>query len=406
MFLLVLCLIGVSNAVDRNIVSVLLEPIKREFGASDAMMGLLSGLSFAAFYATLGVPIARWADRGDRRQIISLSLAVWSVMTVLCGFCRTFLGLIVARFGVGAGEAGAVPCAQSLIAEYYPPASRTRALGLFTAAQSIGFAVGLGVGGVVAQTFGWRAAFIALGLSGTALVPVTRFVLSEPRRDRSYSRPPKESLSGALRILIKKRAYRYILAAIVVYYFMAYGTLAFIASLMIRAYGETVGQAGLVFGAVTTAGATVGAIVGGLAAERLALGDLRWLARLPGLGLLVALPLYCGALLSRELRTMALILLLGTTVLGAVVPVMFSALHVVCGSSRRALSVASAFFLVNFLGIGLGPVVSGLLSDSLSRSLGAADGLRYALVVLTTALAPAGYLMLRAVEHLESDAEE
>jgi predicted MFS family arabinose efflux permease len=407
-FLFVLCLIGVCNSLDRNIIGVLIEPIKVEFRVSDTLLGLLSGLSFAAFYATLGIPIARWADRGDRTKVISLSLLVWSVMTALCGLANTFSGLTIARFGVGAGEAGSIPAAQSLIADYYPPAGRARAIGIFTAAQSIGFAIGLGLGGVVAQAFGWRTAFIMVGVAGLALVPATYSVLKEPRRSAGASEHTHEAEStiSALRVLLKKRTYRYILSAIVVYYVMAYGALAFVVSLMIRAHGESIARAGLIFGGITTVGSAVGAIIGGALADRFARRDIRWLARFPGWGLITALPLYEIALDSVTLWTMVPVLLLATTVLAAVVPAMFSALHVVCGSRRRALSVASAFFLVNLVGIGLGPMLSGLLSDHLSPIFGAAGGLRYALMIVTTALLPASYLMLCAARSLKVDAED
>jgi MFS family permease len=140
-YLLVLFLVGTSNYVDRNIIGVLLEPIKREFGVSDTMLGLLSGLSFALFYATLGIPVARWADRGDRRFIITISLTVWSLMTVLCGMAQNFWQLALARVGVGMGEAGAIPPAQSLIADYYPPDRRAKAIGIYMMCSMAGYVI-------------------------------------------------------------------------------------------------------------------------------------------------------------------------------------------------------------------------------------------------------------------------
>ena len=164
-FSFVLFLVGTSNYVDRNIIGVLLEPIKKEFLVSDTMLGVLSGISFALFYATLGIPIARWADRGDRKLVITLCLGIWCAMTALCGLASTFWQLVAVRFGVGAGEAGAIPPAQSLLADYYPPTQRARAIGFFSMSSSAGYAIGLIFGGYVAQHYGWRAAFLSVGLS-------------------------------------------------------------------------------------------------------------------------------------------------------------------------------------------------------------------------------------------------
>ena len=171
-FLGALFLVGSSNNIDRNILGVLLPLIKSEFHASDTELGLLSGVVFGFFYATLGVPIARWADRGNRAHILSFSLVVWSAMTTLCGFAQSFWQLALARIGVGAGEAGALPPAQSLIADYFPPEKRAGAMSIFNMSAAMGYAGGLILGGYVAQHFGWRSAFIVVGLAGVAMGPL------------------------------------------------------------------------------------------------------------------------------------------------------------------------------------------------------------------------------------------
>src|ERR1700687_414023 len=252
-FLVVIFLVTMSNYVDKNVIGVLLEPIKNEFHVSDTLLGLLSGISFALFYATLGIPVARWADRGDRKLIITLSLAIWSLMTALCGMATTFWLLVLARFGVGAGEAGAIPPAQSLIADYYPPARRAWAIGISVVAASAGYILGLVLGGYIAQHYGLRPAFITFGLAGFLIVPLTHFVLKEPRHLPEFRilAEAGESIATALRLLFAKPAYRYVLAGIVIYFLMAYGAFVFLVSAMIRIHGVTVGEAGAIFGGVS-----------------------------------------------------------------------------------------------------------------------------------------------------------
>jgi MFS family permease len=407
-FLLVLFLIGTCNFVDRNVIGVLFEQIKAEFQASDTVLGLLSGLSVALFYATLGIPVARWADRGDRKRVIAVSVSIWSVMTVLCGFASSFWQLLVARFGVGAGEAGAVPPAQSLIADYYSPTERARAIGIFMMSGSAGYALGLILGGWIAQHYGWRAVFVFFGVLGLALAPLAHFKLNEPRRDAPPVPSSSESESGiaACRALFAKPAYRLLVAGIVVYYVMAYGAFVFIVSHMIRAHGLSVAQAGALVGVISAAAAIVGSYGGGALADRLAARDITWLPRFAGWAMIAAIPLYEVALGASTLHAMVPALVLAVIVHSAVVPPAFSAVHAVCGSKRRALAVAVVFFFANLIGLGLGPILSGALSDAFGAVYGSADGLRYALMVMMSVLLPAGWLMLRAARTFSSGAED
>ena len=180
-FLTVLFLVSTSNVVDRQIVTVLLEPIKAEFGVSDTMLGLLSGLAFALFYVTLGIPIARLADSKNRKLIVGTAITVWSIMTALCGAAQSFFQLALARVGVGAGEAGAVPPSQSLLADYFPPERRSLALAVFFLSAAAGNVLGLIVGGQVADAYGWRWTFVIFGLPGLLLALIVWVVLDEPR---------------------------------------------------------------------------------------------------------------------------------------------------------------------------------------------------------------------------------
>ena len=407
-FLLVLFLVGTSNYVDRNIIGVLLEPIKQEFGASDTMLGLLSGISFALFYATLGIPVARWADRGDRRFIITLSLTVWSLMTALCGMAQNFWQLALARVGVGMGEAGAIPPAQSLIADYYPPDGRSKAIGVYMMCSMAGYVLGLVAGGWIAQHYGWRAAFLIVGLPGLLLALTTRFLLAEPRHLPQFAiqAQDQEPVTATFRALVGKPSYRNIIGAMVLYFLMAYGALLFTASFMMRIHDLSVAEAGALFGGVSAAGAIVGNLGGGIITDHLAKRDIAWTARLPGWGLILALPLYEAAFIAPTVPLMAGALFLASIFLTGVVPPMFSALHVVCGSARRAMAVAIAFFFANLIGLGLGPVIAGSLSDWFAHSHGPADGLRYALMTVMLTFVPSGIFMLRAARTLGDDMED
>jgi len=405
--MLVLFLVGASNYIDRNIIGVLLEQVKTEFHASDTRLGLLSGLSFAVLYASLGIPVARWADLGNRKVLITLALAAWSVMTCLCGFASTFWQLLVFRFAVGAGEAGAIPPAQSLLADYWPPMARARAIGIFNMSSTVGYGVALVLGGAIAQAYGWRAAFITVGILGGGFAPLTYFVLKEPRQDARYPlrSTDRESTLAAMRNLLGKPAFRNIVAGIVLYFLMSYGALVFIVSFMIREHGLSVARSGLTFGTISAFGAIVGNLSGGALADRLASRDIAWFARLGGWGMIVALPLYELSLSAPTIIVMVPLLFLATVVLTGLIPAMFAALHAVCGSKRRALAVAVAFFFANLIGLGLGPVLAGSLSDALSPRYGLAEGLRYALMTVMTAFVPAGWFLLRAAPHIKTDAE-
>ncbi|NIJ39477.1 MFS family permease [Sphingopyxis panaciterrae] len=406
--LFILFLTGTSNYADRNVIGVLLEPIKAEFGVSDTMLGLMTGLAFAIFYVTVGLPIAWLADRGNRQKIIVWSLMVWSIMTVLCGMAQNFWQLALARVGVGAGEAGAIPPAQSLIADYYPPDQRAGALGFYMMSSMAGYIIGMAAGGWVAQHYGWREAFIVIGLPGFLLAIAARFVLREPRLHARFAVAPEaaEDAWVSIRLLLAKPAYRNIVYALVVYFLMAYGALVFTASFMIRVHGLTVAEAGGLFGIMSAVGAVVGNLGGGKLGDRLAKRDISWAARFPGIALIVALPLYVGSFAVGSLYVMIPISLVGGILLTGAVPTIFAALHAVCGSKRRAMAVALAFFFANLIGLGLGPVLAGAISDHMSQIYGPAEGLRYALMIMSLTFLPAGVFMLRAAKYLKADAEE
>lgn len=404
-FLAILFLVSFSNYVDRQVMSVLIEPIKHEFGVSDTMMGLLTGFAFAATYAVLGIPVARWSDRGDRRFVITLSLAVWSVATMACGVAPTFSLLVLARVVVGVGEAGALPPAQSLIADYFPPHQRTRALAIFMASSTLGYLVAFVGGARLAADYGWRMALIVLGAPGLLLCLMTGFGLREPRRALGNMMTlPSESFVETLRALAAKRSFVLLVLAMVSYFLVAYGAMTWLPAYMKRVLQLDLARIGGTFGLVNAGAMLVGTVGGGAIADVLAKRDPLWLVRFPSLVLIAVLPAYELALTTGSFALFLTGVFIGGLAFGTAVPAMFSALHQVCGSARRATAVAVAFFFSNLLGLGFGPLITGALSDHFT-SLHGPVGLRYALMFAYGFLIPAGALLWLSAVTMTADTE-
>lgn len=390
-YLFLLFLVSTSNYFDRYVISVVLEPIKLEFRVSDTMLGLLSGFCFAASYALFGLPVARWADRGNRRTVITIAIGVWSGMTVLCGFAQTFWQLALARVGMGIGESGAIPPAQSLIADYFPPERRATALALFGAAGVSGYLLGVGVGGSVAATYGWRSTFIWAGVPGLLLALLVRVFLNEPRTrgPRMSGVTHGEDIKEAMKRLLRKQSFLFALVGCVSYWLLVYGALIFIPSFLMRVLHASLSQVSVQYATVAAASSLIGNVCGGILADRLSRKDIRWLAWLPAATCVAAGPLYVFALWSQQLSVFMLLFFAGNLVLAAGLSPIFAGIHQVCGSRRRTTAIAIVLFTATLLGGGLGPLVTGALSDSLSSICGA-QGLRYALMGMMTLLEVVG----------------
>ena len=398
--LAILFLVATCNSYDHNIISVVLEPIKQEFHVSDAMLGLLGGFCFAVFYTLFGLPIARWADRGNRRTLITLALVTWSVMTALCGFAQTFWQLALYRIGVGAGESGGIPPAQSLIADYFPPQRRASALAIFTASSTVGYLLGFLVGGSITATHGWRAAFLFGGVLGLVLALVTRFGLSEPRNFHARDAgPAPESMRKSLRALLQKGSYRFVLAAAFLYFPFVFGVQLFIPAFLIRVLKVPLAELSTDYGAVTAVATVIGTLGGGWLADYLGRTDIRWLGWLPAVGCALSLPLYLAQFCVHSFAPFLTITFVWSIVLSGALPPVYAAIHAVCGSRRRATAIAILLFSGTLIGAGVGPLLIGALSDVLSAHYGV-DGLRYALLAVAPLVIVTGgcfYLMGRAM---------
>lgn len=361
--------------------AVLAPLIKADLELSDGQLGLLIGLTFAICYAICGIPIARWADLGNRRNIVVAALATWSAMTALSGAAQNFWHLFIARVGVGAGEAGCMPPAQSIICDYVPIGQRSGAFAVHNVGVYGGIVIGMTLAGALAETIGWRWTFVALGLPGVALALVVALTLREPVRGALDAAPVVSvNLSRTLVVLWRCQTYRLLLLFSMFNGFVQSGLNQWWPSFYTRTFGLSVADVGMYLGIATGAGAGCGLLIGGFLANRLvARYDVGRPMLVSAAALVVAIPIALASLfLTNVTLSLALVTLTGCLWGFAYGPVP-AALFSVVSSGMRATALAISIFATSVLGFGLGPASVGLLSDLLAPSLGT-DALRYALL--------------------------
>ena len=380
-----LLVIYVVNQIDRQIMNILIEPVKDDLLLSDTQMGWLVGGAFAIFYTFAGFPIARLADRGNRRNIITLALVVWSAMTVASGLSRTFPQLMAARIAVGIGEAGCTPPAHSILSDSFPPQRRATAISVYSLGVPIGTLFALAFGGYLADEVGWQTAFFIVGVPGLFLAAITRFTLREPERGAFDVGGDSAvmTLGDTLRYMAGLASIRQMLAGTAVQTLALAGIAAFHASFLLRVHDFSLTEAGLVLGLISGIAGGTAVMTAGTLADRLGLRDLRWHWWLPAAGALVSIPFSVVAYTTDDPRLSVAMITCAT--LGNH---MYSGLgHAVLqGLSKprmRAMTSATALFTMNLVGFGLGPIVLGGLSDY----FGGGARIRYALLTLTLFLA-------------------
>ena len=382
----ILLIVYVFNFIDRQIVNILAEPIARDLQLSDTQIGLMTGLAFALFYTVLGIPIARLADRPStsRPRLIAAALAVWSLMTALCGLAQNFAQLLLARIGVGVGEAGCTPPAHSLISDMVPPEKRASALAFYSLGIPVGTLMGMIIGGTLADFVGWREAFLIVGLPGVALAGLVWFVLKDPRRTdaatilRAQSQPAALPLGEAVREVMQSRAYLLLLCAGSAAAFLAYGKTTWTTIFFQRTHDLTPGQVGLWFGLIGGVGGMVGTFLGGYLADRFGAINRRHVLSAPAIGMALAVPLAIAAY-HAPTWPLALVLLLVPTVFNSLYyGPCYSAAQGLVPVRARAIAAACLLFVQNLIGLGLGPLFFGMLSDWLQPAYGQ-DSVRYVL---------------------------
>lgn len=391
-----LFVVYVLNFVDRQILTILVEPIRKEFDFTDTQMGLLGGFAFAVVYSVLGIPIARIADKKNRVNIIAIALFVWSFFTVLTGRAQNFAQLFAARVAVGIGEAGCTPPAYSIIGDYFEKARRTTAIAIYSMGIYGGVFVGYLVGAQVAEEYGWRAAFYVVGIPGIVLAVILKLTLREPPRGfaervvTSSTPPPVKEVLGKL---LTKATFWHLSLATALHAFVGYGVNGFHPSFLIRSHGLTVGEAGTVLAIVSAVSGVGGTWFGGWLADKMSQsrGDVRWQLWTPGIATLLNVPAAILAYTLPEknivITTMFVSLVFGVMYLGP----SYATMQRLVDVRERALGSAVLLLIVNLIGLGLGPTLvgvvsdlfyNGFLADGMAEPLSKAEGLRYSLIVM------------------------
>ncbi|WP_260580601.1 spinster family MFS transporter [Sphingopyxis sp. PET50] len=374
----ILLIVYIFNFLDRQIVNILAEPIKTDLGLSDTELGLLAGPAFAVFYALLGIPIARYADRdgSNRVRLISLSLAIWSAMTAVCGLAQNFVQLLFARIGVGVGEAGCTPAAHSLISDSVPAAKRSSAIAFYGLGVPVGSLLGLIIGGVVNDIYGWRVALMLVGAPGMLLALVVLFVMREPRHGRTVeaagiaAAAKPLSTDAALREIFASRAFVYILIAASVTAFLGYGKGLWTISFFIRSHGLSTTEAGLSMAVVLGLEGAFGTWLGGKLADKFGARDKRHILTFPAYGMALAAPILFLGYYMQDWRIAVAMLVLPTIFNAAYYGPAYGCVQGLVQPRARAVAASIMLFGQNLIGLGLGPFLFGVLSDALQPVAG------------------------------------
>jgi MFS family permease len=406
--LAVLFIVYVFNFIDRQILAILIGPIQKELGVSDTAMGLLSGFTFAIFYTLAGIPIARISDRGSRSGVIAVSLALWSLMTAATGFAQNFGHLLLARIGVGVGEAGGSPPSHSLLSDYFPPERRATALALYANGIYVGAGLAYLLGGWVVTRFDWRTAYFAIGLAGLPLALLVRFAVRELPRGVWEARagaPRAAAPVGfrtAVRELFGKPSFGWLVAAACCQSIAGYGILNWGAEFLARVHGLSRLEIGAWMGPIILVGGCAGVSFGGWLADRLGARDSRWFLRLPAVVAVAALPFAVLFLLLpapvAALSSFAPYYAVSNMYVGP----LWSTAQNLARPELRATASALLLFILNLIGLGLGPFVVGAANDLLAPVYGA-GAIRWSLlgVVLTGGVASVLYWI--GSRHLPAD---
>ena len=396
--LALLLLAYIFNYLDRQILGILAGPIIGELHLSDRQFGALSGPPFAILYSVLGIPFAFLADRTSRSRVIAAAVAIWSAFTALCGTAVSFWQFFFFRMGVGVGEAGGVAPSYALIADYFEPRRRARALAIFSLGVPIGLALGTLLGAYIAQAVSWRAAFFVMGVAGVLLAPILLIVVRDPARSHAPSAAP---IGQVFPMLARKPVFWLLAFAASSSSLCGYGLATWIPSVLERSFHLTLVQRGEFMASVVFIGGCTGVFAGGWLADRLGSDDRGWYAKLPAIAWLITAPTFAAGLMAPSLWLAWPLLLIPNALnifwLG---PVITAVQHLV---PQRMRSTASACFLLinNLIGLGVGPYLIGSVSESLKQSYGA-EALRYAAVGCTIFYVVAGLLMLFCVARLRT----
>jgi MFS family permease len=411
--LAILTVVYAMNLIDRQIMGVLIEPVKKEFGASDTMMGFLTGLAFAAFYSALAIPFARYADRANRRNFVAWCCMGWSVMTGLCGMAMNFTQLALARMGVAVGEAGGSAPSLSMIADLYPRAQRSRAMSVYMLGPHLGTLFGLGAGAWIAHQYGWRTAFIVMAVPGILAALLLRWTCVEPLRGtwdapaapKTEDQSNKQPLLQVMLEMWRTPGFAWISIAGMLFGLAGYGLGIWGTAFLVRTHGLNLRDAGILVGLTGGVAAIIGALLSGWLTDRLVARDPRWQMGVPVIGTAIAIPMGLAYLLWPagdfwQVGPLKVPVAMGFCLLFSVFAVWwtapsYAAITTLVGASRRATSVAVYNLGITVCGIGLGPFSVGVLSDLLTPAYGDL-ALRWALVIVMSGFVLAMFALILA----------
>jgi MFS family permease len=407
--LTMLGLVSVLNYYDRNLIAILVEPMKRDLHLSDANIGLLSGIGFALMYSLLGIPVARLADRYGRARVLAASLAAWSLMTVLSGRAINYTTMLLARIGVGVGEAAGLPASHALVADYFSPASRGKALSVIGICGALGIAVSLAGGGYISDWRGWRVAFYLGGLPGLALSTLLFLTVRDQQRaailpGTPESRPATIKLRTVFAALWSRRSYVLLCTGLGLAAIGAYGQQAWTPAFLMRSYHMSAGQVGGYYSAAVGPASLVAVFVGGALNDWLMKRDRRWSLWILAASFAINVPVsFIFFLVHNFPLAMAMTLL--TTVVGSLwVAPSYALVQDLAGPYMRAIAAALFMMIINIVGLGLGPYATGLLSDGLAPRLGE-SALAVSLCAVTMTCGAGAVIFLLASRTVAADIE-
>lgn len=404
--LAILVVVYTLSFVDRQILAILFPAIKAEFGVDDWVLGFLAGSAFALFYATLGVPIALIADRFNRRNLIAASLAIWSAMTALSGVASNIAQLALARIGVGVGEAGLSPPAHSIISDLYPPQQRSTAMGIFTLGISLGIMIAYLAGGWVVQNIGWREAFFVVGIPGVMLAIVVLLTVKEPVRGASEKRSDSADRPGIVKTgkyLSRRRSFIHMGVGAGLASFVGYANASFLPSFLVRTHGMAPAEIGLYLGLIIGIAGGLGYVGGGFIADRVSRHDRKFSLWVVSATMLIAWLFYMPVFIVDNPYLALAVLVVPAIFSNSYLATTLAHTQSLVGLRMRGVASAVVLLIINIIGLGLGPQVAGILSDSLSTQFGS-DSMRYSLLIIAGVVTPWCALhYFLASRHLNAD---
>ena len=393
------------NFLDRRVIAILIDPIKHDYHLSDKAMGFISGFGFVIFYSILAAPVARWADRGNRRSIISWGLVIWSGMTALAGIAQNAVQLTLSRFGVGVGEAAGTAPSSSMISDLFPGSRRSGAMAVYQLGPVIGGFLGFFIGGWVNQVYGWHAAFLVAGIPGLLVALIFRFTVKEPTRGISEVKrvdTGQDSLRQTFRFMLSQRCYMILLIGFCFTTFTQFGLGTWAPSFFGRIHHLNTKQIGIYAGTAQAIAGLVGTLAGGYLSDFLGRRNVRWRIYVSAICSILACP---GVLLFATSRSLFWCIV-GFMIFSAASPVhvgpIVAVSHSVVKVGMRAFATSVIYLISELLGLGLGPFLIGVFNDHYSHALGV-DVIRYSVATAAFTTLIGGLLFCLAAQSLERD---